>query len=182
MIAASKQAFKRTEMDAEKFAKLEQEVLDSERRGTVLSNNAYISIAGRAGNEERPEVDALLKRAQAVRERDGLFFRDMEGTIAALENGQLSLSSPQMLALSVQATCNYHIVHDSTKLGYGRDAIAEYQNAIGKAKSLYTRAVHLFSDAMARERARKKAHEDSPSSNSCAAHLSSRSAPDNDGL
>lgn len=88
-------------MDAEKsarFAILEREVLSAERGG-YLSNEDYRAIAELEGHGERPEVDALLERAQAVRERAG-----------------------------------------------------------------------------------KKAHEDSPSFNSSAAHLSSRSAPDNDGL
>jgi hypothetical protein len=145
--------------DRAKVAKLEQVVLDSENRGTVLSNSEFISISGRVGNGDKPEANALLERAQAVRERDGLFFRDLEGTIVALEKGQLSLSIPQMLALSVQANCNYHIVHDCTKLGYGRNAEEEYQGTISKAKSLDARASRLCSVLCNEEMERQRARE-----------------------
>jgi hypothetical protein len=121
---------KNRDKNLEKIAKLEQEVQDSEREGKMLSHETYLTLATKA-KSGRPEDVALLRRAESVWERDGLFFRDLAGTINALERGRIELSDLQLYALYLQAGCNLSAV------------------------TLNDRAKRLFAEGMARERARE---------------------------
>jgi hypothetical protein len=166
---------KSRDADRAQFAMLEQAVLDAERGGSVLEHETYKTIAEKTGSSMEYEI--LLKRAEAVRERDGLFFRNLEGTIIALESGKLELTVEQLYALSIQADCNLY----SATFSRAPFNIKEVRKAV--AESLEARATRLFmkgTDFLDHDR--ENAREADPASASSAAHLSSRSAPDNDGL
>jgi hypothetical protein len=126
------------------IAKLEQEVLAAEREGSVLSDEAYMDIASKI-QTGRPEEVELLQRAEAVRERDGLFFRDLAGTIYELERGLREFSTEQLFALRLQADCVLNAVSISCVV----------PDLVQFKKSLYDRAIRLFTEGMARERARE---------------------------
>jgi hypothetical protein len=133
--------------DRAQLAKMEQEVLDAERVGNVLAHDTYLTLATNA-ESGRPEAVALLKRAETVRERDGLFFRNLEGTINALERGKLELTNEQLFALYLQASCNLSAIDLSQE---GPD---KWYPRKSRAESLNARATRLFTEGMARERSR----------------------------
>jgi hypothetical protein len=136
---------KKYDADRSQLAKQEQEVLDSERRGCVLTHETYLAISAKA-ESGRPDDMALLRRAEAVRERDGLFFRDLEETINALEKGQLELSNDQLLALYLQAECNL------SALAFSRDPLDAWSPLRDMAESLNERAKRLFKNGTEHER------------------------------
>jgi hypothetical protein len=130
--------------EREKEAKLEQEILAAEREGVGLSHQMYQDIATKA-ESGKPDDVALLRRVEAVRERDGLFFRNLAGTINALEKGQLELSYDQLFALYLQADCN------RSAIKYGDDAPEIKASRMIWADELNDRALRLFAEKFSEE-------------------------------